>query len=123
MRSSPDGTRIAFLAKDDAGVVQVFFIAPQGGAVTQVTREPTPVQSSVRWSPDGSRLLYVAGSAVKVCDARADAKTLGTARSLTSPSAQVPENAVWSHDGKTIAFNRRVLTDGRWRQQIFLVEP
>jgi Tol biopolymer transport system component len=77
----------------------------------------------VRWSPDGAFLLYVSGRAVTVCDARPDSAGFGQARALTAPSAQLPENVVWSNDGKTIAFNRRVLTEGRWRQQIFLVEP
>lgn len=123
VRSSPDGTRIVFLARDDTGVVQAFFVAPQGGEITQVTHQATPVQSCVRWSPEGKFLLYVSGNAVTVCDALPTSPTFGVARALTAPSGQLPENAVWSHDGKTIAFNRRVLTAGRWRQQIFLVEP
>ncbi len=123
VRSSPDGTRIVFLAKDDAGVGQAFLVAPQGGEITQVTHQTTPVQSCVRWSPDGKALLYVSGNAVTVCDATPTSPTFGVARALTTRSEQLPENAVWSHSGNTIAFNRRVLTAGRWRQQIFLVEP
>jgi Tol biopolymer transport system component len=123
LRSSPDGTRIVFLAKDDAGVVQAYFIAPQGGAITQITQGRNPVQSCVRWSPDGASIVYVSGQAVMVCDARPTSKTFGAARALTQPTQQLPENVIWSHDGRTIAFNRRVLTAGLWRQQIFLVQP
>ncbi len=123
LRSSPDGTRIVFLAKDDAGVVQAYFIAPQGGAITQITQGRNPVQSCVRWSPDGASIVYVSGQAVMVCDARPASKTFGAARALTQPTQQLPENVIWSHDGRTIAFNRRVLTAGLWRQQIFLVQP
>ena len=123
LRSSPDGTRIVFLAKDDAGVVQAYFIAPQGGAITQITQGRNPVQSCVRWSPDGASIVYVSGQAVMVCDARPTSKTFGAARALTQPTQQLPENVIWSHDGRTIAFNRRVLTGGLWRQQIFLVQP
>ena len=123
LRSSPDGTRIVFLAKDDAGVVQAYFIAPLGGAITQITQGHNPVQSCVRWSPDGASIVYVSGQVVMVCDARPASKTFGVARALTQPTQQLPENLLWSHDGRTIAFNRRVLTAGLWRQQIFLVQP
>ncbi len=123
VRSSPDGTRIVFLAQDDAGLVQAFLVSPLGGEIVQVTRASTPVQSCVRWSPDGASLLYVTDGSVAVCDARPESATFGQARALTAPTAQLPENAVWSHDGKTIAFNRRVLTEDRLRQQIFLVTP
>ena len=123
VRSSPDGSRIVFLAKDEAGVVQAFLVAPQGGAIVQVTHGPQPAQSCVRWSPDGTILLYVSDRAVTVCDVRPDSAGFGTARALTASAEQLPENVVWSNNGKTIAFNRRVLTEGKWRQQIFLVEP
>jgi hypothetical protein len=123
VRSSPDGTRIVFLAKDDDGLVQAFLVSPLGGEIVQVTHGPTPVQSCVRWSPDGVFLLYVTNGSVTVCDARPKSAAFGQARALTIPTAQLPENVVWSHDGKTIAFNRRVLTGNRWRQQIFLVTP
>ena len=112
-----------FLAKDDAGIVQAFFVAPHGGAIRQVTRHTTPIQSCVRWSPDGAQLLYVCGDALTVCDARGESKTFGEAKTLTKPSMPTSESAVWSHDGRIIAFNRRVLTDGRWQKQIFLVQP
>ena len=103
--------------------MQAFFVSPHGGVIRQVTRHATPIQSCVRWSPDGTQLLYVCADALMVCDARGDAKTFGEARTLTKPSTPAPESAVWSHDGRTIAFNRRVLTDGLRRKQIFLVQP
>lgn len=123
VRSSPDGTRIVFLAQDDAGVVQAFFVAPVGGAIRQVTRHATSLQSCVRWSPDGAHLLYVCGGAITICDARQDTVTFGRTRALTAPVAAVPESPLWSHDGRTIAFNRRVPAgQGAW-QQIFLTHP
>ena len=48
VRSAPDGSRIVFLAKNEAGVVQAFLVAPQGGAIVPVTRGPQPVHSTVR---------------------------------------------------------------------------
>lgn len=123
VRSSADGTRIVFLAQDDAGVVQAFLVAPEGGAIRQVTRHATSIQSCVRWSPDGAHLLYVCGGAITICDARQDAVTFGRTRVLTTPAAAVPESPVWSHDGRMIAFNRRVPAgQGAWKQ-ISLTHP
>ena len=37
LRSSPHGVRIAFLAKDNPGIVQLWTVSPNGGAPTQLT--------------------------------------------------------------------------------------
>ena len=42
LRSSPDGRRIAFLMKDEDGLVQLWTVSPNGGAPAQVTRNPWP---------------------------------------------------------------------------------
>lgn len=123
VRSSADGTRIVFLAQDDTGVVQAFLVAPEGGAISQVTRHATSIQSCVRWSPDGVHLLYVCDGAITTCDARPDTATFGRTRVLTAPAVSAPESPVWSHDGRTIAFNRREPADQRGWKQIFLVRP
>jgi hypothetical protein len=122
VRSSPDGERIVFLARDDAGVVQAHVVSPRGGPVAPVTREAAPIESCVRWSPDGSRLLYVCGGAVRVCEARPGSGRLGVSQAVTAPSDPPPTCPVWSHDGRTIAFNRLVPTGPGTFQQIFLVD-
>jgi len=43
LRSSPDGERIAFLMKDEAGVVQFWTVSPNGGPPRQVTDNPWDV--------------------------------------------------------------------------------
>ena len=43
LRSSPDGSRIAFLMRDDRGIVQLWTVSPNGGEPVQVT--PTPPTS------------------------------------------------------------------------------
>jgi hypothetical protein len=121
VRSSADGTRIVFLAHDDAGIVQALLVSPNGGAATQVTRQADPVASCVRWSPDGSHLLYVCAGAVTICDARPAAATFGTVRALTAREETPPFSPVWSHDGRTIAYNRLVKAAGREWVQIFTV--
>jgi hypothetical protein len=123
VRSSSDGTRIVFLARDDAGVVQAFFVSPNGGPIVQVTHQATSIQSCVRWSPDGAHLLYVCGGSITICGAVPGAPGFGEARALTGPTDPIPLCPVWSHDGKTIAYNRMVPSaQGTWRQ-IFVIRP
>jgi hypothetical protein len=106
LRSSPDGSRIAFLMCDDLGIVQLFTVSPNGGRPVQVTRDAWSVASSFSWSPDGRRIAYVADSSVFVVDVVSGESTRLTARSLAAPLR--PEACVFSPDGRRIAFMRSV---------------
>ncbi|UCC49840.1 MAG: S9 family peptidase [Gemmatimonadota bacterium] len=55
---SPDGTRIAYLARGEPNGTQIFVRWMDAeGAITQITRvEETP--SSIRWSPDGRSIAF-----------------------------------------------------------------
>lgn len=58
-RWSPDGTRIAFVAKRDKDdEPQIWLIAPDGGEARRVTRMPTGV-SGIRWFPDSRRVAFI----------------------------------------------------------------
>ncbi|MFM7136435.1 MAG: DUF3748 domain-containing protein [Planctomycetota bacterium] len=122
LRSSPDGTRIAYLARDDAGVVQVFTVSPTGGAVAPLSHAPWGIASSFTWSPDGRWIACVADGSVCLVDAGD-----GAIRRLTPPvrgeSAPRPEACVFSPDGRRIAFARMVRADdGAMRNQIFVAD-
>ena len=119
--TSPDGMRLAYLAMDEKGVQQVFFMSPHGGKPVQITRHLTAVQSGVRWNPDGTKIYYLWDNSIVICDVT-HGKDFGTFCNLTSRSEQVPGNLVCSHDGKTIAFNRTVeAKDGKKTMQIYLL--
>ena len=75
LRSSPDGSRIGFLKKDDAGVVQFWTVSPNGGPPTQVTRNPHPVASAFTWHPDGRRVAFVMDNSVCLTDVLAGETT------------------------------------------------
>jgi hypothetical protein len=110
LRSSPDGARIAFLMKDDAGIVQLWTVSPNGRPPEHLTRNTTDVASAFTWSPDGRWLAHAMAGYVCVSDARN-----GKTRRLTDPAAGPPrpEACVFSPDGKRIAFVRKV---GKWNQ-------
>ncbi|PTX92456.1 S9 family peptidase [Opitutus sp. ER46] len=59
-RWSPDGTRLAFVAKRDADEVPQVYVLnlAQGGEAERLTRLSTGARSP-EWSPDGTRLLFV----------------------------------------------------------------
>ncbi len=120
LRSSPDGLRIAFLMKDDAGVAQIWTIPPDGGSPTQLTHNPWPVASTFTWSPDGRRIAHVMDHSVCVTDAGTGATTRLTPRG-DDARAPRPESCVFSPDGTRIAFVRRVPSPDAPANQIFVV--
>ena len=128
LRSSPDGSRIACLMRDDVGAVQLFTVSPNGGRPAQVTHDGWSVASSFSWSPDGRRIAYVADGSVFVVDVADGASTRLTDRTIAAPPR--PEACVFSPDGRRIAFMRSVAGRGDERgdaaaalhNQIFIVD-
>jgi hypothetical protein len=107
LRSNSDGSRIAFLMRDDAGVAQLFTISPTGGQPIQVTNNAFGIESSFTWTPDGKHVACVADGSVCLVD-----MTTGATRRLTEPvrdeSGPRPEACVVSPDGRLITFVRSV---------------
>jgi hypothetical protein len=120
LRSSPDGSRIAFLMKDDAGIVQFWTVSPNGGPPVQVTRNPWSVASAFTWSPDGRRLAYAMDNSIcmtEVATGRTERLTLRT-DDTTAPRS---EACVFSPDGTKLAYLRRVAESSGANNQIFVL--
>ncbi|MBN2506909.1 MAG: DUF3748 domain-containing protein [Verrucomicrobia bacterium] len=119
LRSSPDGSRIAFLMKDDDGVVQLWSVSPRGGPPAQITRNPTGIASAFTWSPDGRWIAHVMNRRVCVTEV-----ATGQTRPLTprtdEPGAPRPEACVFSPDGRKIAYMRRVPSPVAPCNQVFV---
>ena len=107
VRSSPDGKHLAFLAKDDHGIDQIFLISPQGGEPEQLTRHESSISGNLRWHPGGKHVSYVYEGSIMLC-AVGKMPFEERIRILTAPSDHAPVNIVWSPDGKIIAFNKLV---------------
>jgi hypothetical protein len=122
LRSSPDGSHIAFLMKDDAGVVQLWTVSPNGRPPKQVTRNPWPIASAFSWSPDGRHLAHAMDNSVCLTEV-----ATGRTRRLTerAPDAESPrsEACVFAPDGRKVAYVRRVPTEGGAANQIFVAFP
>ncbi len=117
VRSSPDGSRIAFLMKEDAGVVQLWTVSPNGGEVVQVSRHRWPVASAFTWSPDGRRIAHVMDNSVFVTDVGTGEGVRLTGRTGDEDAPRA-EACVFSPDGGRVAFVRNLAGEGgrRWNQ-------
>ncbi len=115
LRSSPDGSEIAFLMHDETGVVQVWTISPNGGKPRQVTDSQYSVQSAFSWSSDGRYLALVIDNSVMLCKMSNGQLRRVTQRTEHPPS---PDAIVFSPDNRYIAYMRTL----SGYSQIFMVD-
>jgi hypothetical protein len=120
LRASPDGTALAFLMADDAGVAQLWTISPEGGAPRQVSHGATGVDSAFTWRPDGRAIAHTMDGSVVVTDVATGRTSRLTERRV---GADAPEAfaCVFSPDGRHIAFTRRIAQRGKSYAQVFVV--
>jgi hypothetical protein len=120
LRSAPDGSRIAFLMRDDDGVVQLWTVSPNGGAPVPVTHNRSDVASAFTWSPDGRWIAHVMDNSISVTDVATGRTTRLTPR-VPDEQAPRPVACVFSPDGGRIAYVRRVASGDRVCNQVFVV--
>jgi len=119
LRTTPDGSQICYLAKDEKGIVQLFGVSPNGGTPQKITHNEFPVQSPFNIDPSGTWIAYVADNSVFITDL-----ANGTTHRITPrfSDAESPVGAPnWSPDGKMLAYNRFVGTGEQRFLQIFLL--
>jgi WD40 repeat protein len=120
LRSSPDGSSIAFLMKDDAGIVQLWTVSPEGGPPKQITQNRWSIGSAFTWSPDGKRVAHVMDNSVCITEV-ASGKTDRLTNPMDDATAPRPEACVFSPNGQRVAYVRRVSESGQPSNQLFVV--
>lgn len=105
LRSSPDGSMIAFLMADPGGVIQLWVISPNGGSPQQLTKGVQDVQSAFTWHPLGKGITFVYNNQIVVYDLASDALVPLTTKTSAAPCS---EAVVWSPKGNKIAFMRDI---------------
>lgn len=118
VRSNPSGDTLAFLMKDDAGLVQIYGVSPLGGDIRQLTRNAFSVTSSFSWSPDGSSLAYAGDDSVWVTDVASGTRSQVAPRDPSRPVA--PLAVDYAPDGRSIAYLRLVGGAPAGHNQIFV---
>lgn len=119
LRSSPDGSQIAFLMKDDQGIVQLWTVSPNGGSAKQLTDNQYDIASTFTWSCDGRWIAHAMDQSVWVTNANTGKTWRLTQRSKPENSIR-PEAIVFSPDGKQIAYVRSVALEGNTYNQVFV---
>ncbi|MEP6949473.1 MAG: DUF3748 domain-containing protein [Ginsengibacter sp.] len=122
LRTTADGKIIAFLSKDNHGIIQIFGVSPNDGKISQLTFNTHSVQGPFNFSPDGKRLAYLAANSVYVTDINTGKSTQLTPR--YTDEERPAGSVVWSNNGKMLAFNKFVKSDknGKYFLQIFLLK-
>lgn len=114
LRSSPDGSKIAYLAKDDSGVVQIWVVEPAGDKSRQITKNQHDISTAFSWTPDGKQIAH--GMDGSLC---LTSVAEGITKRLTQPDPDRsirPEACVVSPDGAHIAYVRTI----QGKNQIFI---
>ena len=120
LRSSPDGSQIACLMKDESGISQIFTASPATGEIRQLTHNASDICSAFTWSPDGRWIAH--GMAGNIC--LTEAQT-GTTRPVSQSDAfgEIRKEAcVFSPDGSRIAFVRSSESPNESTNQICIIE-
>ena len=121
LRSSPDGHRIAFLMRDDEGIIQLWTVSPLGGEPQQLTHNSQDIASAFTWSPDGQRIAHVMDGSICVTDTTSG-KTSRLTEKAPAETEPRPEACVISPDGSKIAYVRPVLAGDHYWNQIFICD-
>lgn len=101
VRCNPQGTQIAFLMRDDNGIVQLWLISPQGGEPRKLTHNKTDIQSAFNWHPSGEWLGFVLDNRIVCAHAQSGEVEYLTENHANPPSADA---VVFSPDGQWLAW-------------------
>lgn len=120
LRSSPDGSAIYFYQKDDAGIVQIYSVSPNGGVIKAITTNDFSADTTFGRSADGKYLAYGSKEAIYVTDLE-DGKTEMVLPAPTNSSSSL-SNINWSNAGYEIAYNRKIIVNGKDFYQVFILD-
>jgi Tol biopolymer transport system component len=107
---SPDGKRVAFAARWDAGN-GIYIVGVDGGKPDKVYDKQGACEP--HWSPDGARLVYE--TETHICTINVD----GTKNRLVTYFGGVQRYGRYSPDGQTLVFCQGVTEQGPW--EIFAI--
>jgi Tol biopolymer transport system component len=132
LRSSPDGSQIACLMKDDSGISQIFTVSPVTGEPKQLTHNALEISSAFTWSPNGRWIAHALAGQVCLTDTRSgethpltklprESSSQGSDESVALGEIR-KEACVFSPDGTRIAFVRSSGSEAATTNQICVID-
>lgn len=104
---SPDGTRIAFVVRNDLeATADIYVMRRDGSAITQLTFDE-PIDEQPTWSPDGNRIAFRSFRTLREGDIwvmNADGSGAVNITPDPLPGVTDERRPAWSPDGTRIAF-------------------
>ena len=97
---SADGKKLLF-TKEDAGIGNLFTIAPNGTGLQQVTKCVKVYCNDGHFSPDGTQIAFVYGNRLATMAAAG-----GNMQLVTGPKDPQPHYPSWSPKGDKLAYER-----------------
>lgn len=101
-RWSPDGRRVAFMAKYAELPWRIFIFSVDSGRVEEAS-SGTDSQGAPTWSPDGKWVAYGNVQCEETASCAIHKIEMSTGREFTIPGSEGLETARWSPDGRFIA--------------------
>ena len=111
-RFSPDGSTLAFLAKDTASRMQIWLMPMRGGEARRLTSHPTSIEH-YSWRPDGKAIAYAAADEAPKRDGEAKhlaSVTIGAQDMFLRETIQ-PQH-IWLIDTDSAVWLKRHLGSG-----------
>jgi Tol biopolymer transport system component len=99
---SPDGSRIAFTAREPSKPFRIYLVGRDGGPLEELA-EGVDNQGAPSWSPDGKTIVYGNVLAEETHDGWIRRVDLATRQVQIVPGSHNFRTARWSPDGKYIA--------------------
>jgi Tol biopolymer transport system component len=105
MQWSPDGSQIAFMAREPGKIWQIYLIGSDGGNLHRLLNEDRN-QADPDWSPDGRKIVF--GRVPALMGEPAESKSISLIDVATGKTTMIPESQGlfsprWSPDGRYIA--------------------
>jgi Tol biopolymer transport system component len=110
---SVDGKKLLF-TKEDAGLGNLFTIAPDGTGLKQITKCVKVYCNDGQFSPDGTQIAFIYGGRVATMAASG-----GNIQMVTGPKDPQPHYPSWSPDGTQLAYERYT---GAYHHDIWVVD-
>ena len=122
IKSTPDGSVVFFLMKDNDGIVQIYGAKTIDGAFSQITNNKSSIETSFDLSPDGKFLAYGIDEDICITEVSNGITQVVPSRSEIKLKSTNLSSINWSHDSKKIAYKRKIIENDSSYFQIFLLK-